>query len=238
MTNPPAPTPGRRHPLEDEPTRLEHIVDVMWAEIHKVLRRRAPTRRRSRGSDVVGRIGEPVSDQLHGSGRVSAADVLADALADLLQTPATAVTTSWEALAVGIARNKAKGALRDSQAWLHATANRPKLTVVSGDEPGPADGDGNPTKPLFELIAEPGVDLEEEFIKTSQQLELIRLAREILDDRDRTIFLGRQFGTRTRESLAEEFGLTPPGVTHVYRTTAKQLHDHPRFQRYAEGGPP
>src|SRR5437016_468797 len=93
MTNPPAPTPARRHPLEGEPARLERIVDVMWAEIHKVLRHPAPTRRRSRGSDVAGRIGEPVSDELLAGGSVSAADVLADALADLLQTPATAVTT-------------------------------------------------------------------------------------------------------------------------------------------------
>jgi hypothetical protein len=69
-------------------------------------------------------------------------------------------------------------------------------------------------------------------------VELIRLAREILDDRDRTVFLGRHFGTHTRESLAEQFDLTPPGVTHVYRTTAKRLYDHPRFQRYAEGGAP
>ena len=53
-----------------------------------------------------------------------------------------------------------------------------------------------------------------------------------------TIFLGMHFGNRTRQSLATQFDLTAPGVTHVYRTTAKRLHDHPRFQRYAEGGAP
>lgn len=237
MTNPPAPVPANRHPLEEDPARLEHIVDVMWAEIHKVLHRPPQKRRRSRGSDVAGRIGEAVSDELL-SGSVSADDVLDEAFADLMLTPETAVATSWEALAVGIARNKAKGALRDGQAWLRETANRPKLTLVSGDQPGPPDRDGEPAAPLLELIADPDVDLDDEFIKTSQQLELIRLAREILDDRDRTIFLGLHFDSRTRKSLAEEFDLTPPGVTHVYRTTAKRLYEHPRFQRYAEGGPP
>ena len=236
MTNPPTPRPVPRHPLEDDPARLERIVDVMWAEIHKVLRRPAPRRRRSSGSDVAGRIGDPVSDELLAGGIVSADDILADAHSDLLLTPATAVTTSWEALAVGIARNKVKGALRDGQAWLHETARRPKLTVVSGDQPGPSDWTGDPTASRFELISDPDVDLHEEFIKTSQQVELSRLAREILDDRDRTIFLGLHFQTRTRRSLAEELDLTPPGVTHVYRMTAKRLYEHPRFQRYREGG--
>jgi DNA-directed RNA polymerase specialized sigma24 family protein len=238
MAHPPLPSPVRRHPLEDEPARLERIVNVMWAEIHKVLKRLAPARRRSGGSDVAALIGEPVRDELLSSGRVSAMDVLADGLADLLLTSETEVTTSWEALAVGIARNKAKGALRDGQAWLHATPNRPQLTVVSGDQLGPADANGEPTAPLFELIADPDVDLDEEYLRTSQQLELIRLAQETLRDRERTIFLGLHFGGRTRQSLAEEFDLTPPGVTHVYRTTAKRLYDHPRFQRYAEGGTP
>jgi hypothetical protein len=235
MNSPTAPTPARRHALEDDPARLEHIVDVMWAEIHKVLRRRAPRRRRTSGSDVAGRIGDSVSDELI-AGSVSAADILSDSLGSLLQTPESEVTTSWEALAVGTARNNAKGALRDSQAWLRGTANRPTLTVVSGDDPGPEAGDNGSGAPPFEMLADPDVDLDEDFMKTSQQLELIRLARDILNGRDRTIFLGRHFGTRTRDSLAEEFDLTPPGVTHVYRMTAKRLHDHPRFQRYAEGG--
>jgi DNA-directed RNA polymerase specialized sigma24 family protein len=239
MTNPPAPRHARRHPLEDEPARLEHIVDIMWAEIHKALGRRAPRRRRSPGSDVASRLGESVNDELLVGGSGGAPDILADALADLLQTPAGKVTTSWEALAVGIARNKAKGALRDDQAWLHATPTRPRLTLVSGDQPGPADANGDPSPPLFEVIADTDdVDLDEEFAKTSQQVELIRLAREILDDRDRTIFLGLHFGTRTPQSLATEFNLTRPGVAHVYRVTAKRLYDHPRFQRHAEGGTP
>lgn len=223
--------------MEDDPARLEEIVDVMWAQIHKVLRRPPPRRRRSSGSDVAGRIGAATTDQLSRGG-VSAEDVLADALADLLQKPATAVTTSWEALAVGIARNKAKGAVRDAEAWLHETEHRPGLTLLPGDAPGRLSPDGDPAKPLFELLKDPDVDLEAEFTRTSQQLALVRLARELLDDRDRAIFLGLHFDSCTRQSLAAQFGLTPPGVTHVYRKAAKQLYEHPRFQRYADGGAP
>lgn len=237
MTNPPTPPPGRRHPLEDEPARLKDIVVVMWGQIHKVLRRPAPPRHRSRGSDLAAVIGEPVrTELLLGATGISTEDILAIAFADLLQTPATAVTTSWEALAVTIARNKTIGALRDGQAWLYATTTRPKLTVVSGDTPGSADQASEPTASLFEILADPGLDLEEEFITTRQQMELNSLAREVLDDRDRTIYLGCHFQTRTRQSLADEFNLTAPGVTHVYLKVARQLHKHPRFQRYSEGG--
>ncbi len=234
MNTPSTPRPAPRHPLEVDSARLERIVDVMWAQIHKVLRRPPPRRRRSGGSDVAGRIGEAATDQLSRSG-VSADDVLAEALADLLQKSEAEVAISWEALAVGIARNKAKGALRDSEAWLHETENRPRLIVVSADSPGRPDPGGGAAEPLVEVLEDP-VDLDDEFTKTSQQLELLRLAQEILDERDRTIFLGLHFETRTRQSLATQFDLTPPGVTHVYRTTAQRLHEHPRFQRYAEGG--
>ena len=238
MTNPPAPLPARRHPLEDDPARLERIVDVMWALIHKVLRRAAPPRQRAQGSDVASVIGRPAKEELVGRGNVDPSEILAEALADLLTMPASEVVTTWEALAVGIATNKAKGALRAGEAWLRGTAHRPQLTLVSGDQPGPPDSGGDPAAPLFELVADPSGDLEEEFVRTLQQLELVRLAREILDARDRTIFLGLHFADRTRKSLAEEFGLTPPGVTHVYRTVARRLYEHPRFQRYAEGDAP
>ena len=234
MSTPPTPRPAPRHPLEDDLARLERIVDAMWAAIHQVLDLPTPRRRRIARSDI---LGEAVSDQLTGGG-VSAEDVLTEAFGALLRTPETRVTTTWEGLAVGIARNKTKGALRKAGAWLRETEHRPKLTVISGDAPGRPGPDGDPPEPLLELIEDPAVDLDDEFTKTSQQLELLRLAQEILDDRDRTIFFGMHFGTRTRQSLATEFDLTAPGVTHVYRTTAKRLHDHPRFQRYAEGGAP
>ena len=236
MSNPPTPRPAPRHPLEADSARLESIVDVMWAQIHKVLHRPPPRRRRSGGSDVAGRIGEASADRVSGNG-VSAEDVLAEALADLLQKTEADVDTSWEALAVGIARNKAKGALRESEAWLHETENRPRLTVVSADSPGRPDPGGGAPEPLLEVL-EDAVDLDDEFTKTSQQLELLRLAQEIPDERDRTIFLALHFGARTRQSLATQFDLTAPGVRHVYRTVAKRLYEHPRFQRYAEGGAP
>jgi DNA-directed RNA polymerase specialized sigma24 family protein len=234
MSTPPTPRPAIRHPLEVDSARLERIVDVMWATIHRVLDRPTPRRRRIGGSDI---LREAVNDHLTGGG-VSAEDVLTDAFGALLQTPETAVTTTWEALAVGIARNKTKGALRKAGAWLHETERRPRLTVVSTDAPGRPGSDGETAGPPLELIEDPTVDLDDEFTQTSQQLELLRLAQEMLDDRDRTVFLGMHFRTRTRQSLAAEFNLTAPGVTHVYRTIAKRLYEHPRFQRYAEGGAP
>jgi hypothetical protein len=233
MTNTSEPGPDRGHPLEEDPERLGRIVDVMWQEIHKVVKRTAPRRRRSAGSSVARLVGEATAEPLI-AGTSTATDILADALADLLRTPAGRVTQSWEAIAVGIARNKAKGALRESQAGLRATANRPRLTVVSGDQPGAPGSDDSPSVPLLEVIADPGADLEDEFVKTYQQIELIRLARELLDRRDQTIFLGLQFQTCTRASLAEEFELTTPGVTHVYVRAARKLHADPRFP-YAEG---
>lgn len=233
MTSPSEPSPGPRHPLENEPERLGRIVDVMWQEIHKVVKRTAQRRRRSHGSSVARLVGESPTDPLV-AGSATATDILADALADLLRTPAGRVTQSWEAIAVGIARNKAKGALRESQAGLRATARRPRLTVVSGDQPGGNESEGTPSAPILDVIADPDDDLEDEFIKTYQQIELIRLARELLDSRNQTIFLGMQFQTRTRTSLAEQFGLTKPGVTHVYANAARKLHADPRFP-YAEG---
>jgi hypothetical protein len=134
--------------LEVDSARLERIVDVMWATIHRVLDRPAPRRRRIGGSDI---LGEAVNDHLTGGG-ASAEDVLTDAFAALLQTPETAVTTTWEGLAAGIARNKTKGALRKAGAWLHETEHRPRLTAISADAPGRPGSDGDRADPPLELI--------------------------------------------------------------------------------------
>ncbi|MDF1596176.1 MAG: hypothetical protein P1T08_08770 [Acidimicrobiia bacterium] len=180
-------------------------------------------------------IGDPVAE-LQIQGGHSTEDILSECLKALLTKPPEQVTESWEAVAFGIATNKTKGALRDGQAWLRATRHRPKLTMVSGDNPGPEGADGTLGRSLFEGIAATGPDLEEQFFATAQQLELIKLAHELLDDRDRTIFLGLHTGERSRDSLANEFDLSPPGVTYVYRRIAQRLYDHPRFQRFTQGG--
>ena len=111
MSTPPTPRPAPRHPLEDDLARLERIVDVMWAAIHKVLDLPTPRRRRSVGSDVARGIG---SDPLTGERTASAQRMSSLRLLPVLTPDAgDRVTTSWEGLAVGIARNKAKGALRE-----------------------------------------------------------------------------------------------------------------------------
>jgi RNA polymerase sigma factor (sigma-70 family) len=232
MNGPDASRAPGDHPLQDEPERLEAIVDLMWAQIHKVLRRAAPRRKRE-GTGLDRLIGRPVLDQLL-AGDVSPEDILSEALIAVLSTEADKVSESWEAFAVGVARNKTKQAIRDGQAGLRATEHRPALAVISGDASLSAAGDeGSGT--VFDTISDPA-DLEHEVLVTNQQLELVRLAHELLDDRDRTIFLGLHFEERTRQSLAEEFGLTGPGVTHIYRKISKRLHNHPRFLRFTEGG--
>lgn len=235
MHNPPAQTPDNRHPLERDPELLERIVDVMWAVIHTVLHRTHARRRRSGGSSLARLVGEPATERVIQGGD-SPEDILAEALSALFLIPEHDVTTSWRALAVTIAKNKAKGSLRAGRAGLRATQHRPELTVVSGDQPGPPGTDDEPTGTAFDVLADPHADAEAEFLAASQQLELLRLARELLDDRDRAIFLGLHFQDRTRRSLADEFHLTPPGVVHIYKQTAKRLYDHPRFQQFTEGG--
>ncbi|HEY7824369.1 MAG TPA: hypothetical protein VIG24_16115, partial [Acidimicrobiia bacterium] len=146
------------------------------------------------------------------------------------------VTRSWEAVSVGIAVNKTKGALRDSRAWLSATENRPELTVVFGDAPGPEGSEGDQGPSVFDTQKATGPDLEDQFLATAQQIEMMKLAGELLDDRDSIIFVGLHTGKRTRQSLAEQFDLTVPGVVDIWKRSAKKIHDHPRFQLYAEGG--
>ncbi|HVE92053.1 MAG TPA: hypothetical protein VNE62_07110 [Actinomycetota bacterium] len=234
MTGPDASRAPGSHPLQDDPDRLEAIVDVMWAQIHKVVGRTAPRRRRTGGSGLDRVVGQPASDELF-AGDVSPEDILSEALMALLSTDADVLSESWEAFSVGIARNKTKQAIRDGQAGLRPTAHRPGLSVISGDAARAANGDEVGAGTVFDTLPDPH-DLEREFLVTNQQLELSRLARELTHARDRTIFLGLHFGDRTRKSLAEEFDLTPPGVTHIYKQVSRRLHDHPRFQRFTEGG--
>ncbi|MCP4384706.1 MAG: hypothetical protein GY798_25385 [Hyphomicrobiales bacterium] len=235
MTSP-TPSDANRHPLEVDVARLERIATVMCHEIHKKLGRPTPPRRRTTGSDVSRVFGEPATERIVRGSALSAEYILSEAIHDLLAKSPDEVTESWEALAVRIAQNKAIGAVRAAGAGLRPTEHRPRLTVVSPDAEGPIGPDGEPGPSALEYL-ESSSDPEAEFFATAQQDELLKLARETLDERDRAIFMGIHYGTRTRVSLAEEFDLSPPGVTHVYKTIALKLYQHPRFQRFAQEEP-
>src|SRR5438552_3369485 len=101
----PAQQPIPDHPLLTDRARLERILNVMYAQIQKVLHR--GVRPLQRSSDPAG---WGVERALVGG--ESADDVLQEALLALLSYHPLRLTTSWEALAVGIAQKKAVAAIR------------------------------------------------------------------------------------------------------------------------------
>ena len=191
------------HPLVADRARLEKITDNMSAQIQKV---------------IYGRGRNPGSERaLHGG--ESAEDVLQDALIALLEYDPGKLRTTWEALSVGIARKKAFAALR------RATRGRRGRT-------DPGDPDEVTVIPL-EAAPEMGDaaddrDPERAFERTQQQLVLLRLARETLSDRERTVFFGIHFDGTTRAALAEEVGVTPQAVGQMYVRVVKALYEAAR----------
>jgi DNA-directed RNA polymerase specialized sigma24 family protein len=191
------------HPLVADRARLEKITDNMSAQIQKV---------------IYGRGRDPGSERaLHGG--ESAEDVLQDALIALLEYDPGKLRTTWEALSVGIARKKAFAALR------RATRGR----RGRGD---PGDPDEVTVIPL-EAAPEMGDDTDDRdperaFERTQQQLVLLRLAKETLSDRERTVFFGIHFDGTTRAALDEEVVMTPQAVGHMYVRVIKALYEAAR----------
>ena len=222
------------HPLLQERARLESILDVMYVQTQKVMIPGAiPSTRRGaragRGTErtVVGGEGPD--------------DVLQDALIALLSYHPARLSTSWEALAVRIAQNKAKQALRTAtKGRRHATADADstagEVTLV---QLGAVDGDPDPAG-THPSSTEP----EAEFVQTRQQLILIRLARELLDERDRRIFFDIHYLEIPRAEVGRRLGLTGQRVGQIYRRAAERLlvaaRDDPAFRRIStvtQGGP-
>jgi RNA polymerase sigma factor (sigma-70 family) len=181
--------------------RLEKITDNMSAQIQKV---------------IYGRSRNPGSERaLHGG--ESADDVLQEALIALLEYDPARLRTTWEALGVGIAKKKALTALRRATRGRRAGAGEPdELTVIPLDA-APELGDDAEDR-----------DPERAFERTQQQLVLLRLAKERLSDRERTVFFGIHFDGTTRAALAEEVGLTPQAVGQMYVRVVKTLYDAAR----------
>lgn len=224
--------PSRRsfpnHPLLQERARLDEILDVMYLEIQKILSpRRRPSSRRSaaagRGSEQALVGGE------------SPDDVLQAALIALLSYPPSQLTTTWEALSVRIAQNKAIQALR--------TATKGRRPSRGDDAPdreisvvplSTGDDDQDPIDAL------PAVDedLDTIFIETQQQKILLRLARELLSDRDRQIFFDIHYLGTPRAEVGRALGLTGQRVGQIYRKSAEQLlnaaHNDPSFRKLSD----
>lgn len=223
---------GSRRPLPDHPLlqdreRLEAILDVMYIQIQKVTHPfRAAVGRNAGARHEHALVGGESPD-----------DVLQAAALALLSYPPTHLTTTWEALAVGIARNKAKDAIR------RATTGR---TTSSADSEGPRDPEtrvvplstgGAGQNPIDSLPADSDT-LEAEFIVSRQQQILLRLARELLDDRERQIFFEIHHLGSSRAEVGRKLGLTGQRVGQVYRKAARQLldaaRDDPTFRTLSE----
>ncbi|HSK97604.1 MAG TPA: hypothetical protein VK891_13375 [Euzebyales bacterium] len=228
---------GSRRPLPDHPLlqdreRLEAILDVMYIQIQKVTHPfRAAVRRGAAGARREHAL----------LGGESPDDVLQTALLALLSHPPSRLDTTWEALAVGIARNKARDAIR------RATAGR---TTPSAGGDGPRGPETN-VVPLsgagehaVDALPAGGDTLEGEFIASRQQRILLRLAQELLDDRERQIFFEIHHLGARRAEVGRRLGLTGQRVGQIYRSVAERLldaaRDDPTFRtlsEFAAGGP-
>ena len=229
---------GSRRPLPDHPllqdrTRLEAVLDVMYIQIQKVTH---PFRA------AVGR-GDAGARREHAlTGGESSDDVLQTATRALLSYPPSQLTTTWEALAVGIARNKAKDAIRRATSGRAASSADSEGARESETNVVPLATGGAGQNPIDSLDAD--VDtLEDEFIASRQQQILIRLARELLDDRERQIFFEIHHLGSSRAEVGRKLGLTGQRVGQIYRTVAGQLldaaRDDPTFRwlsEFAAGG--
>ena len=151
------------HPLLEDETLREEVLDVMWFAVLRVLgwpkssRHRREPRRMLRGSPY------------------DADDILIQAFKELLDVDPREVR-EWKALGVTIAQRRAKDALDKSQARLRETERRPRLHLVSGDQPA------NPSVPagrtVLESIAHPD-DPEAMVIALEEVRRLFALARSL-----------------------------------------------------------
>ena len=205
------------HPLLTDRDRLDKIVDIMYAKIHKTLFLESSGPRRTAKEERI----------LPGTG-VSADDVLSEALTGLLRYRREYLEEEWEGLAVRIAYNKAVDALRASRKGLRGTEHRPQLHLVSGDAKREGPG-GTSEPPLFEVLPSDSKDPEAEYLELESALILRNLARDFLDERARAIFFAIQFRGCTRAEVGERFALTSQRVGQIYRAALRSLYTHPNY---------
>lgn len=204
------------HPLLLDRDLFDEVLDLMFAAIQKILFRGA------------GPVARGSSSRRAITGGVSAEDVLNEAVLALLTHPDVDAVRDWRAFSVTVGKNKAKDALDYAQKHLRGTDNRPELHVVSGDAESPA-GDGTTGTSTLQLLPDQNLGPEEEVIAIQSALSLRDLAREILDDREKKIFLEIKFLQRSRRELGDELGLTAQRVGQLYQAASRRLEAHPRY---------
>ena len=196
--NPPA-DPG--HPLLADRPRLDKIVSNMHITIQRMLYQHV--------------LGDGQERLLRGG--ISAADVLQEALLDLLHYHPARLTTSWEGLSVTIARRRAIDAVRASakgRRAADAAADDPdEITVVAFD--GLLDEHTGAAVSAWD-------DPEQAFEHNEQQKILQRLIRE-LPEPARTIVNALHFQGLTRVEAGRQVGLTSQRVGQIYAKTLKML---------------
>lgn len=212
------------HPLLADRTLFDEILNVVYAEIHKVLKWRNPGLRRA-----AGHLGGAAGPErvLEGTG-TSADDILSDVFWALLEYRPERLEGSWEGLAVGIARNKTKNALRAAGKGLRGTDHRPELRLVSGDArpPGP---EGESGTAIFDVLPTEWDSLEDEYFATAAVLDLRDLALEVLNDREGQIFFDIHFEGYKRKDVGEKLGLTGARVGQIFNASVRRLEADPRY---------
>ena len=229
MARQPEPGTMNDHPLLRDRARLDQITKVMRRKIEKTLRVT---------EDPAGRYERVIA------GGASCDDALQDALLGLLRFPESKLKVTWEGLAVRIAQFKAIDALE-----LATRGRQRKEGERDGDE---VDGDeidevrlGALSDDEIASLAEVGADEYDEYVALAQDDLMIQLARDLLDERDRRVFYGRQYLGVSKAELARELGLTGPGVADIYARALRQLEaaarNHPAYKLLSaesnEGGP-
>lgn len=192
----------KNHPLEGDEARLDHIASLMRASIQKVLfpQHHAPPY-------------PPNGPERALAGGTSAEHVLQDALAALLYYDENMVQSTWEAVGIRIARNKAVEALRKATKG-RRRATGPELQLVSLDA----------NREAGEELRDDVFDAEAEYIAINQQLILCRLAQQVLSLRDRDIYYRVHYLRTPLVELAPRYDLSPPRVGQIYAKSARKLH--------------
>ena len=161
-------------------------------------------------------------------GGISADDVLQEALIDLWNYPPEKLIGTWGALGVTIARSRAVDAVRAARKGLRGTEHRHEIKVGSGDAPT-SSHEGEPGATIWELHPDERLNPEEEYVVVRSALDLLDLAREVLDERDQAIFFDIHFQDHSRVELGKEWNLTPQRIGQIYNKACRTLEAHDRY---------